>query len=266
MNYPDLSTYISNIAVKPVNVVVDLILVFIALFFVVKGARRGFVVSAINFARPLASVFIAWFACEAVGVFLCDAGFFGGMTEMLMNGLRDAVTDPDFQAEHAGQTVTGFTGIIGALLALSGNEQLAKDLSGFVSGDETLLREIALSITSVVATIVSFIALLILANILIRILASALGKIFELPGLNVLNGLLGIAFGALCGLIVCWGMSYVLYFVCTWLGTSVGLEFFSGFGVGEETYIEQALFHFNPIQWAIDALSDSLVFAEAPTL
>ena len=266
MGYPDFSTYISNIAVKPVNIVVDLILLCIALTFVIKGARRGFVVSAINFARPLASVFIAWFACEAVGVFLCDAGFFSGMTEMLMNGLRDAITDPEFQAEHAGETVTGFTGIIGALLALSGNEQLAKDLSGFISGDETLLMEIALSITSVVATIVSFVLLLILANILIRILASVLGKIFELPGLNVLNTLLGIAFGALCGLIVCWGMSYVLYFLCTWLGTSVGIDFFQGFGTGEGTYIEQAFFNFNPIQWAIEALSDSLVFAETPTV
>lgn len=266
MNYPDFSSYISNIAVNPVNVVVDLILLCLFLGFVVKGAKRGFVVSAINFARPLASVLIAWFACEAVGVFLCDAGFFGGMTDMLMNGLRDAVTDPEFQAEHAGETVTGFTGIIGALLALSGNEQLAKDLSGFISGDETLLREISLSITSVVATIVSFILLLIIANILIRFLASVLGKIFELPGLNVLNSLLGIAFGALCGLIVCWGMSYVLYFVCTWLGTTVGIEFFSGFGVGEGTYIEQAFFNFNPIQWAIETLSESLVFAETPTV
>lgn len=266
MNYPDFSSYISNIAVKPVNVVVDLILLCLFLGFVVKGAKRGFVVSAINFARPLASVLIAWFACEAVGVFLCDAGFFGGMTDMLMNGLRDAVTDPEFQAEHAGETVTGFTGIIGALLALSGNEQLAKDLSGFISGDETLLREISLSITSVVATIVSFILLLIVANILIRFLASVLGKIFELPGLNVLNALLGIAFGALCGLIVCWGMSYVFYFVCTWLGTTVGIEFFSGFGVGEGTYIEQAFFNFNPIQWAIETLSESLVFAETPTV
>ena len=36
--------------------------------------------------------------------------------------------------------------------------------------------------------------------------------------------------------------------------------------IGEGTYIEQALFNFNPIQWALDALSDSLVFAETPTV
>lgn len=264
MSYPDLGTYISNIPTAPVNVVVDLLLIVTFLVFVIRGAKRGFVVSALHFAKPILAVFVAWFACEAVGAWLCEAHFFDGLTDSIKNGITDIVTSSDFQAEHAGQTVTGFTGIIGALLALSGNEELAKNLTGFITGDEAVILEVASAITSVVAVIVSFILLLILVNIGIRLVAALLDKLFKLPGLNVINGLLGLIFGILRGLIICWCLSYVLYFLCTWLGTSMGIEFFAAFGAGEGTYIEQALFNFNPIQWALDALASSLVFADAP--
>ncbi len=261
MSYPSIGTYFSNILSAPVFLVADLILVAIALFLVIRGAKRGFMGTALHLIRPVSTVLIAFFGCRLFGEFLFESGLLNGMQDSVFESLKGIVANPEFQEQHAGQTVTGFTGIIGALIALSGNSELVTDLAGFVTGDETILREISASIVESAAVVVAFILLLFFGSLLIKMLIAVINAIFKLPGLNLVNKLLGFVLGVFSAAVVCWLASYLIFFLFTWLGGTMNIAFFAPFGNGEGTLLLQMLYNFNPIQWALKTLTDSLVFA-----
>ncbi len=261
MSYPSFGTYVSNIFSAPVFLVADLILIAIALFLIIRGAKRGFMGTALNLLRPVSTVLIAVFGCQLFGEFLYDVGILNGMQDSVFEALKGIVANPEFQAEHAGETVTGFTGIIGALIAFSGNQELVSNLAGFVTGDEAVLREIAAGIVQSASVIIAFILLLFFGSLLLKMLIAVINAIFKLPGLHFVNTTLGLLLGILSACIVTWLASYLIFFLFTWLGGTMQIPFFQAFGNGEGTYLLQMLYHFNPIQWALQTLADSMVFA-----
>lgn len=261
MTYPDFSTYISNIATAPVNLVVDIALIALLLSFIIHGAIKGFVSSIFSFIKPIGSFFLAVLLCRTVGAFLFEIGLFDGLVETVKESIIGIVTEDEFLAENQGKTVTGFTGIIGALFALSGNNELATKISGIMTCDDAVITEIASAIVSAFAVVVAFVLMLLLGRLLMSLVCQILNKLCELPGLKAINIVAGLLFGALIGAFVVWLSSYLLYFLCGWLGNSMNVAFFAPFGNGEGTYVQQFFFHFNPIQFALQTLADSMVFA-----
>lgn len=259
MNLPNFGEYLSSIVSAPINLVADLLILALALFFIIRGAKRGFVGTTLNFIRPILVIVIAFSCASMLGEFLNETlGLFDGLKDSIFNTLKDIVLDEEFQTEHAGETVTGFTGIIGALLALAGDD-FAVDLAGFVTGDTEVLMALSESIVSVVAVVVAFIALLLLGSIVIRLVIACINAIFKAPGLNLLNTLLGLVLGILIAAAGSWLISYLLYFVFSALA-SAGVPFFAGFSA-DMTYLVQMLVGFNPVQWALETLTDAMVFA-----
>ncbi len=261
MEYPNFGDYISGIATAPINLLCDLILVTIVIVFAVQGAKKGFVNSTYSFVKPVGTLIIAFLLCRPLGNWLFDMHLFDGLTESVKNSLVDMIQSNEFLAEHEGQTVTGFTGIIGALLALSGDQELTEKLSNILTADPETMYEIASSITSVLAVIFTFIALLIFGGLLIKLAFKLLDQVFSLPVLNVVNFICGIVMGLLIGGVIAWLSSYLIYFLVTWLGGTMNIPFFAAFGTGKGTYIEQFLFGFNPVRFALESLADSMIFA-----
>ncbi len=263
LNLPDIGTYFSNIASAPVNLVADLLLLFVFLFFVFRGARRGFVRSAFALIKPIGTILIAVFLCRPIGEFLFQNHMFDGMVEAIKEAIFEIVNAENFQNEHAGQTVVGFSGILGVLFSLVGNNELVDKLTGIVTGNPEAVTEVAESITSAAAVVITFVVLLILGGLIMKVVASLLNLICKLPGLNFINKLLGFLFGIVIGAVIAWLLSYVVFFIFTWLGgENMNISFFTAFGDGSGTYIQQFLYHFNPIQYALTALEDALIFVE----
>ncbi|MBR7162246.1 MAG: CvpA family protein [Clostridia bacterium] len=261
MTYPEFSTYVANIAGEPIHLVVDILLIAILLSFIIHGAIKGFVSSVFTFIKPVGSIILAFLLCRSVGNFLFEIGLFDGIIESVKTSIIEVITEDAFLAENQGKTVTGFTGIIGALLALSGNTEFSNKLSGLLTCDDAVITEIACAVVSAFAVIVAFVGLLLLGRLFMSLVCQLLNKLCELPGLKAINIVAGLLFGALIGAFVTWLSSYLLYFLCSWLGGTMEISFFAPFGNGEGTYIQQFFFHFNPIQFALQTLADSMVFA-----
>ncbi len=259
LSFPDIGTYFSS----PVNIVADLILLFVFLFFVIRGARRGFVRSAFSLIKPIGAILIAVFLCRPIGEFLFEHHLFDGIVDAIATALRDIVQAEDFAGKYEGQTIVGFSGIIGVLFSLFGDNELVEKLAGLVTGDESVITEIAENITSAAAVVITFIVLLILGGIIMKFVAWLLNLICKLPGLNFINKLLGLVFGVVIGATIAWLLSYAIFFIFTWLGgENMNIPFFAAFGDGSGTYIQQFLYHFNPLQYALTALEDALIFVE----
>lgn len=261
MSYPHISTYFSQILSEPIHLIVDLILLAVLVIFIVHGAKKGIVSTIFSFIKPIGSFMIAILLCRAFGALLFEIGIFDNMVNNVKESIVNIVTEDEFLAENQGKTVTGFTGIIGALFALSGNNELATKISGIMTCDDAVITEIASAVVSAFAVVVAFVSLLFLGRLLMVLLCKLLNRLCKLPGLHAMNTAAGLLFGLLIGSFVVWLLSYFLYFLCSWLGTSLDISFFVAFGNGEKTYVQQFFFNFNPIQFALKSLADSMVFA-----
>ncbi len=261
MNYPDIVTYFTSIPVTPANLIADLLILGIALFFIIRGIKRGFVGTALNLIRPFATILIAFFCCNFVGQLLYNMHLFDALEDSIYESIKNIVTNPSFAEGAEGKEFAGFTGIIGALLAISGNSQLVSDLAGLVMGEEEMLRGVSGAIVSSIAVVVAFIALLFLGSLIVKLIIYLINLLFKLPGLKAVNTVFGCIFGILMAAVVCWLSAYIISFLFGWLGSTLNIPFFAGFGTGEGTYLLQSLSKFNPIQWALQAIADSMVFA-----
>ena len=259
LSFPSLEAYFAS----PVNIVADLFLLAVFLFFAIRGARRGFIRSAFALIRPIGAIVIAVFLCQPLGEFLFEHHMFDGITDAIANSLREIILSEDFAGKYDGLTIVGFSGILGVLFSLVGDSELVDKMAGLVAGDEAVINEIAESISAAAAVVITFVVLLILGGIIMRFVAWLLNLICKLPGLNFINKLLGFVFGVVIGGVIAWLLSYAVFFIFTWLGgENMNISFFTAFGDGSGTYIQQFLYHFNPLQYALSALEDALIFVE----
>ncbi len=261
VSYPHVFTYFSQIFREPIHLIIDVTLLTILALFMIHGARKGIVSTIFSFVKPIGSLLIACLFCRVFGALLFEIGIFDNMINNVKESIIEIVTEDEFLAQNQGKTVTGFTGIIGALFSLSGNNELATKISGIMTCDEAIITDIARSVVSAFSVIVAFVVLLFLGRLIMILLCKLINRLCKLPGLHAMNTVAGLLYGFLVGGFVVWLSSYFIYFLCSWLGTTVNIPFFAAFGNGEKTYVQQFFFHFNPIQFALKSLADSMVFA-----
>lgn len=182
----------------------DAVLLCVFLLFTFIGVRRGFVRSAVHFLGSVLSALLASALGGAVAQWVYDGLFRQALVEKVEEsvsslGGQDAAAAiqgffsglPDFLVralEEAGVTVSS---LAGALSAQSGRaaEAVADALSPVFVG-----------FLKVLAVIVLF----FLFMMLVRLAADLLGRVFHLPLLRQLNGILGGVFGFLLALVSAW--------------------------------------------------------------
>lgn len=186
------------------SVSLDLVILVVFVLFILLGVHRGFIRSAAHF---LGSVIAAALA-SAFGGMLAQWVFQAMFRDALVQRISESISSlgldnasaamenvlsslPDFivrARESAGVTAATLEG------ALVGKTGQAAELVA------DSLAPVFISFLKVLAVLVLF----LLFMMVVRALADLLGKVFYLPGLRQINGLLGGVFGFLLALVSVW--------------------------------------------------------------
>lgn len=186
------------------SVSLDLVILVVFVLFILLGVHRGFIRSAAHF---LGSVIAAALA-SAFGGMLAQWVFQAMFRDALVQRISESISSlgldnasaamenvlsslPDFivrALESAGITAATLEG------ALVGKTGQAAELVA------DSLAPVFISFLKVLAVLVLF----LLFMMVVRALADLLGKVFYLPGLRQINGLLGGVFGFLLALVSVW--------------------------------------------------------------
>lgn len=186
------------------SVSLDLVILVVFVLFILLGVHRGFIRSAAHF---LGSVIAAALA-SAFGGMLAQWVFQAMFRDALVQRISESISSlgldnasaamenvlsslPDFivrALESAGVTAATLEG------ALVGKTGQAAELVA------DSLAPVFISFLKVLAVLVLF----LLFMMVVRALADLLGKVFYLPGLRQINGLLGGVFGFVLALVSVW--------------------------------------------------------------
>lgn len=186
------------------NVLLDLILLGVMVFFVVLGVRRGLVRSAVHFVGSLAAAFLASALGGGLARWLFDAFFRQRLTEKIAETIETAGMDslnrgvrelmdhlPDFlqrAMEERGVTVSSLEGMLAHRTGEA--SQLVTDA----------LAPVFVGLLKVLAVLLLF----FLFSILVRVIADLVSGIFRLPILHQVDLILGGVFGLLLAFVVVW--------------------------------------------------------------
>lgn len=186
------------------NMILDIGLLCVFLFFILIGVKRGFIRSAVHFLGAVIAAFLASALGGAAAKWVFDTLFREalvskiGETILSLGGQGAAAAAeetlsslPDFiqrALEEAGITVGSLQGMLASKTGEAA-ELIADALS-----------PVFVSFLKVLAVIVLF----MLFTMLVRVLANLVASVFRLPVLRQLDGLLGGVFGFLLALVALW--------------------------------------------------------------
>lgn len=186
------------------NIGLDLVILIVFVLFILLGVHRGFVRSAAHF---LGSVIAAALA-SALGGMLAQWVFQTMFRDALIERVNESIVSLGLNNVSA-----AMENVLSSLpdfirRALEGAGVTAATLEGTLAGKTGQAAElVADSLAPVFIGFLKVLAVLVLFLLFmmaVRVLADMLGKIFYLPGLRQLNGLLGGVFGFLLAFVSVW--------------------------------------------------------------
>lgn len=231
------------------NVLLDLILVFIVAWGIISGWRRGFVKVVFMKMKRLTSIVIACLLAKPIGNLLKDKLFLEPMTvkirELLGEALgTDAVTaTTEEMTENLPLVLRGILNLVGidiAEKAAEATEAGGNLLDSFTAG-------IAEPAARVVGVIAAFIIVYFICRLFLRVLVALVNGIFNLPGLRIVNKVLGLVFGLTFSAAFAWIIVAVIGFFGDLL-TNSSIAFFEKFNI-METWLAKFVYQFKPIDF-----------------
>lgn len=179
--------------------IIDIVLLVCVGLCALRGGSRGFWLTALRLFGVLGAVALAWTLHPALKAWLSGDG---GQ----LNSLADSLLGP-FVATLQQQNPQG------ALLQLAdilNRSQLPEFVKGMLLDTAVPGSAGLVTLNGTALSLMSFIALLLIATVAIQGAALFLDKFFKLPGLNLLNRSVGLMLGALEGVLLIWVVLAVL--------------------------------------------------------
>lgn len=225
------------------NIALDLLVLIVIVGCLYGGVRSGFVQSVFGFFANLIALGVAFFLSAPVGGFLCEKwigpAFEKGAVEQVARLTGEQATSA--AEAPIEKLLEGPQGVLDSFL--KGVSTTVEQIqAAFASGGdlaaarENAVRAVAQPAAETVSRIIAFIAIFVLTLLLLSIVSKLLSGICKLPGLRMLNTLLGGVFGALKGIIFVFVLCSVLSFSMPYMG---GL---GQFAVSQQTVDDTLLF------------------------
>ena len=196
----------------------DIIVIAIIATSAVFGYKRGFLRSIIGMLSLIASIALAWVLYPVVSDLLTSMGF------------RDIVF------EKIQEVMSSYIGTSEQISALPQFMQ-----SAVVTGSGEILFSTATTVAETILNIISFIAVLIIARIIIWIAQKLLIALSKMPIIGFLNRIAGLIFGALQGLLITFILFSLIYAIVPMSDNS------SLYGSIENSVIAGKIYNSNPI-------------------
>lgn len=192
--------------------ILDLVLLLILALCAWRGYRNGLIAGVLAVAALVFSFYAADILADTY------SGEFTRMLEPFVSG----VVDSSYNAAEEKLEPLGRTDSVvdmaeelvrGVGLMKSAAENTAEELSGSVSETGYLLRTAAVEKLCVTAAyVLTFLVLFILLIIAFGVIGNLFNLAFKLPGLELVNGLLGVLLGLAKGLMYAFAIAWVLRF------------------------------------------------------
>ena len=182
----------------------DLVILIVFVLFILLGVHRGFVRSAAHFLGAVIAAALA----SAFGGMLAQWVFQTMFRDALVERVNESIVSLGLNNVSA-----AMENVLSSLpdfirRALEGAGVTAATLEGTLAGKTGQAAElVADSLAPVFIGFLKVLAVLVLFLLFmmaVRVLADLLGKVFYLPGLRQLNGLLGGVFGFLLAFVSVW--------------------------------------------------------------
>ena len=197
--------------------IIDIILLAVFAVIVFIAAKKGFAKSLLEFAAVIAAVFLAYQFSPAVSSAVYDSVVEKSLVSTVQEQLENGEVTGSAIAQQAVNIIDDLPDTVVSIAESVGVDVAAvRDGLDFGSVSEenaaqTIVEKVAQPVVVPAITAIAFILLAVLLIVLLRVAASLISKVFELPVVGTLNTGLGIALGALKGFIV-------VLFLCAVLG------------------------------------------------
>ncbi len=184
----------------------DVLIIVVMVLTVIGGYKRGFVKSVMHFASSILAFFAAVFFTPYLSAFLSENVFMSGISAGIAETLHSLLAIDG----NALSTEQLFADMPEALTSII--ERFNVDLHSFTdtfhssehATEETVAEMadyIATPIAEAISSVVAFLLIFVAAVIVLRLITSVIGIVFELPVLKQLNSVLGLVFGILCAVL-----------------------------------------------------------------
>lgn len=236
-------------------IVLDLIVAFICVFFLISGAKKGFIKSCLGLVVTLVSIVITINFHGVVANFYRDTIVYDSLKDNLKTAVQNHIGDsenpdtmsqffrdvsgnlPEFGKMMASLNVDPNDVADGIEMSVNSGEQVTVDMIC-----EGIVEEAAVFISDGAAIISLFLASMLVLTLVVYIL----DLIFKLPVLNFANKLLGVLIGAVKALLV----SFVII-----SAIKVAVPYLDGSGIKidgsdmEKTVLFSAIDSINPLSF-----------------
>lgn len=209
--------------------ILDGVVILIFLLAVIIGYKRGFVQSAIRLVGCIAAVLVAFSLSAPLATGIYDQFISDKMQKMMVDEISKSASGTvdaklDQILKDLPHTVTNML----SAFHLGTSKEIAGKLSASVSDsaavlakkiDSQIIRPVVTAALQMLCGIVLFIVLMILLSFL----AKAVGRIFRLPVLRQMDGLLGAVFGAVQGVLMVFVAVTIISLIATTSGSNAKL-------------------------------------------
>lgn len=209
------------------GIAVDIVILAICVFTVIRAYKKGLVKSVMGFARGLVSLIAAYAFTPTLAEFIYDkfllGGISGGISESIasLSKVGEGVFDLDAMFAEMPETLSRIIGRYGTDSDALG--KLCDGLSGV--GDDAVSRVsefIASPVANGLSVAIAFILLIAVFNFALGVLTFIVDAIFHLPVLNGANKLLGLGFGIAQAAVLCIVLGYAASLLMGYLGSLDG--------------------------------------------
>lgn len=182
------------------GIIFDAVFLLLIAVLIMTGVHRGVARSLLGLAGILVAGFLAGLLSQPIAGWVYDVS----IKNVMLDGLTQAIGS-NTGADTAQAVFSSLPGWLAGLLQSNGLDQqsletlLAQSGSQTAQAAEVVLRPLVEQLLRVVIAIILF----LLFSILLGIVTHALGKIFRLPLLRQIDGLLGGVVGLLQGIVCC---------------------------------------------------------------
>lgn len=193
--------------------VIDIILVAVFALFVYTAMKKGFMLSLLEFLAVIISFVLAYSLSPVVA----EAAYDGFVEKQLVESVEEKI-DENFSLEETGEqaeqlldAIPDYMVIFAESFGISVND-IKHDLAKEDLTNENLATELVENIAQPIAigalTVVSFLILAVVLQIILKVLARLISGVFKLPVIGSANKILGAILGACKGIVV-------VIFICT---------------------------------------------------
>ncbi len=229
------------------NIVFDLILLSLIVFFIIRGYTTGLIRTAFR-PKRIYSFILAYKFYQKLSDKICETYVMPYVRTQVDKAVANALEGKDVTAQGLVDSIPGFFKKIAEMCGLNLEEVAQNAVDGAGNAVSDFISAIAGYAANIVSVIVSFLIIYFISKIALHIAEAILNKVFEMKILNIVNKIGGLVFGVVSAYL--FGVIFAMIFAygVGALAESGKIAFLSSFNA-DTTWIIRFMLNISPLRW-----------------